>query len=89
MVPQPVRVQAHSSVRQAQSDSWPMADTPADAGKRMVLFEELQSFPVFARIDQGNEPLNADMGRAHGLAGRRAPFADGKSARYSLRVMMS
>jgi hypothetical protein len=29
MVPQSLRVQAHSSVRQAQSDSWPMAGTTA------------------------------------------------------------
>ena len=65
-----------------------MADATADSGKRMGLFEELQSLPVFSRIDQRNEPLNADMGRARGFAGRCAPFADGKSAGNCLSILL-
>jgi hypothetical protein len=30
----------------------------------MLLLEKLKGFPVFSRIDQGDETLNADMGRA-------------------------
>ena len=63
-------------------------DTAADAGKRMVLLEEFQSLPVFARIDQGDETLNADMGRARSLAGRRAAFADGECAGNGLGILL-
>jgi hypothetical protein len=54
----------------------------------MILLEEFQSLPVFADIDQGDEPLNADMGRTHGLAGRRTPFADGKCTGNRLGILL-
>ena len=63
-----------------------VADPAADARKRVVLLEEFDGFRVFALVDQGDISLDADMGRAGGLARGGAPFADGKGPGDGLGV---
>ena len=64
-----------------------VADAAADPWKRVILLEEFQRFPVFSRIDQGDEPLNADMCRTDGLAGGSATFCNGESAGNCLGIL--
>jgi hypothetical protein len=53
-----------------------MADSAADAGERMLFFEEFQGFSVFALIDKGDIALDAHVCRAGGLAWGRAALVD-------------
>jgi hypothetical protein len=63
-----------------------VADPATNAGKRVILLEQFESFKVFAFIDECNVALDADMGRAGGFAGGGTAFADGKRARNGLGV---
>ena len=64
-----------------------VTDAAADSRKWVVLLEEFQCFAVFTGMDQGNESLNADMGRTDGLAGCCAPFRNGKSPGNRLCIL--
>ena len=64
-----------------------MADPTANAGKGMIFFKKRQCFTVFALIDQGDIALDAYMGRASCLAGRRAALADPESPGDRLGVL--
>ena len=50
-----------------------VADASTDPGKRVRIFEEGQSLPIFFLTDKGDIALNAHMCRAGGLAGGRTP----------------
>ena len=52
----------------------------------MVLLEKLKGLAVAAVVGQGDETLDADMGRAGGPTGRRSLLGDGKGTRDGLGV---
>lgn len=64
-----------------------MADSAADAGKRVILLEQFQRLVISAVIDQCHETLDADMGRTGCLAGSGATFGYSESTGDSLRIL--
>jgi len=51
-----------------------VTDPAAGAGKRVLLLEEGQGFPIFSLVHQGDETLDAYMGGTGSLAGSSAPL---------------
>lgn len=64
-----------------------VADPAADAGKGVLVLEELQGLVVSAVIDQGDKSLNADMGRAGCLAGGCSHFVDAETTGDGLWIL--
>ena len=66
-----------------------VADAAADtAGKGWSSRNRLEGLLVFARVDQGDVALDADVRRAGRLAGRGAALVDGVGARHGLGVVL-
>ncbi len=64
-----------------------VADATADRREGVFLLDELEGFLVLADGDEGHIALDADMGRAGRLAGRRAELVDGVPAGDGLGEM--
>ena len=64
-----------------------VADATTNTRERVILLEKCQSFRVFSLVDEGDVPLDADMGRAGGLAGRGTAFTDAKGSGNCLGVL--
>ncbi len=53
-----------------------VAHPAADTGKGVLLPEQIQGFAILALIDQGDVPLDGDVGRTGGFARGRSAFVD-------------
>lgn len=65
-----------------------MADPAADPWERVLVLEELERLLVTAVIDQGDEALNGDVGRAGGLTGGGTSLGDAVAAGDRLGVLL-
>ena len=67
--------------------AWMVTHPTAHAGEGVILFKQLERFPILAFLCQGDKPLGTDVSRAGHPAGGCPLFRDGEGTRNGLCVL--